>query len=154
MYYFRNCTRKSAKSLMGFMNHNTEARVKRRIYSVADACAYQLRIWAAQHRYFLFFSKMQVTSSITFLLQFLLPALMNFLTFYVLCLGVSSDNQLEFCTEENTSVILSQPAQLPSFRKAVSKSSIFCDISLCSPLIVNRRFGGICRLHHQSLRIM
>jgi hypothetical protein len=30
----------------------------------------------------------------------------------------------------------------------VVKSSIFWDITPCSPLSVNRRFGGTCRLHH------
>jgi hypothetical protein len=30
------------------------------------------------------------------------------------------------------------------------KSSIFWDISLCSPLNVNRRFGGTCRFHLQG----
>jgi hypothetical protein len=33
------------------------------------------------------------------------------------------------------------------------KSSIFWDITPCSPLKVNRRFGGTCRLHLQSRRI-
>jgi hypothetical protein len=33
------------------------------------------------------------------------------------------------------------------------KSSIFWDVTLCSPLKVNRRFGGTCRLHHQGQRI-
>jgi hypothetical protein len=33
------------------------------------------------------------------------------------------------------------------------KSSIFCNITPCSPLKVSRRFGGTCRLHLQGLRI-
>jgi hypothetical protein len=33
------------------------------------------------------------------------------------------------------------------------KSSIFWDIMPCSPLKVNRRFGGTCRLHLQARRI-
>jgi hypothetical protein len=33
------------------------------------------------------------------------------------------------------------------------KSSIFWDITPCSPLKVNRRFGGRCRLHLHSLRM-
>jgi hypothetical protein len=33
------------------------------------------------------------------------------------------------------------------------KSSTFWDTSLCSPLKVNRRFGGICHLHLHSQRI-
>jgi hypothetical protein len=32
----------------------------------------------------------------------------------------------------------------------VMKSSIFWDIKLCSPLIVNRCYGEICRLHLQG----
>jgi hypothetical protein len=32
----------------------------------------------------------------------------------------------------------------------VMKSSIFCDITPCSPFIVNRRFGGTYRLHLQG----
>jgi hypothetical protein len=32
-------------------------------------------------------------------------------------------------------------------------SSIFWDTNLCSPLKVNRRFGGTCRLHLQCQRI-
>jgi hypothetical protein len=35
----------------------------------------------------------------------------------------------------------------------VMKSSIFWDITPCSPLKVNRRFGGTCRLHLQDRRI-
>jgi hypothetical protein len=34
------------------------------------------------------------------------------------------------------------------------KSSIFCDIMACSPLKVNRRFGGTCRLRFQSRKII
>jgi hypothetical protein len=34
----------------------------------------------------------------------------------------------------------------------VVKSSIFWDITPCSPLKVNRRFGGTYRLHIQGLR--
>jgi hypothetical protein len=30
------------------------------------------------------------------------------------------------------------------------KSAIFCDITLCIPLKVNRRFGGTYRFHLQS----
>jgi hypothetical protein len=33
------------------------------------------------------------------------------------------------------------------------KSSIFWDITPCSPLGVNRRFEGICRLHFRGRRI-
>jgi hypothetical protein len=33
------------------------------------------------------------------------------------------------------------------------KISTFWDIILCSPLKVNRRFGGTCRLHLQGRRI-
>jgi hypothetical protein len=33
------------------------------------------------------------------------------------------------------------------------KSSILCDITLYSPLKVNRRFEGKCRLHRQGLRV-
>jgi hypothetical protein len=32
-------------------------------------------------------------------------------------------------------------------------SSVFWDITPCSPLKVNRRFGGTCRLHLQGPRI-
>jgi hypothetical protein len=32
------------------------------------------------------------------------------------------------------------------------KRSIFWDIMSCSPLNVNRRFGGTCRIHFQGLR--
>jgi hypothetical protein len=32
------------------------------------------------------------------------------------------------------------------------KNSLFWDITPRSPLKINRRFGGICRLHHQDLR--
>jgi hypothetical protein len=35
----------------------------------------------------------------------------------------------------------------------VMKSSIFWDITPCSPLKVNWCFGGTCRLHLQGLRI-
>jgi hypothetical protein len=35
----------------------------------------------------------------------------------------------------------------------VMKSTIFWDITPCSPLKVNRRFGGTHRLHLQSRRI-
>jgi hypothetical protein len=35
----------------------------------------------------------------------------------------------------------------------VKKSSIFWDITSCSPLKVNRRFGKSCRLHLQGRRI-
>jgi hypothetical protein len=35
----------------------------------------------------------------------------------------------------------------------VVKSSIFWDIMLCSPLKLNRRFGGTCHLHLQDRRI-
>jgi hypothetical protein len=37
--------------------------------------------------------------------------------------------------------------------KNYRKSSIFWDITPCSPLKVNRRFGGTCRLHLQGRRI-
>jgi hypothetical protein len=33
------------------------------------------------------------------------------------------------------------------------KNSIFRDITPCSPLKVNRRFGGTCRLHLHGRRI-
>jgi hypothetical protein len=36
---------------------------------------------------------------------------------------------------------------------AVTESSIFWDITQCSTLKVNRRFGGTCRLHLQGRRI-
>jgi hypothetical protein len=35
----------------------------------------------------------------------------------------------------------------------VVKSSVFWDITLCSPLKVNRRFGGTCHVHLQCWRI-
>jgi hypothetical protein len=35
----------------------------------------------------------------------------------------------------------------------VMKSSVFCDITPCSPLKVNQSFGGTCRLHLQDRRI-
>jgi hypothetical protein len=35
----------------------------------------------------------------------------------------------------------------------MKSSTIFCDITPCSPLKVNRRFGGTCRLHLQRRRI-
>jgi hypothetical protein len=35
----------------------------------------------------------------------------------------------------------------------IMKSPNFWDITFCSPLKVNRRFGGTCRLHLQSRRI-
>jgi hypothetical protein len=35
----------------------------------------------------------------------------------------------------------------------VMKSYIFWDIMLCSPLKVNRRYGGTCHLHHQGRRM-
>jgi hypothetical protein len=34
-----------------------------------------------------------------------------------------------------------------------SKSSIFWDLTPCSPLNVNRHFGGICRLHLKGRRM-
>jgi hypothetical protein len=33
------------------------------------------------------------------------------------------------------------------------KSLIFLDITPCNPLVVNRRFGGTCRLHLQGRRL-
>jgi hypothetical protein len=39
------------------------------------------------------------------------------------------------------------------FTEVVMKRSIFCNITPCSPLKVNRHFGGICRLRLQSRRI-
>jgi hypothetical protein len=36
----------------------------------------------------------------------------------------------------------------------VMNTSTFWDIAQFSPLRVNLSFGGICRLHHQGLRIM
>jgi hypothetical protein len=33
------------------------------------------------------------------------------------------------------------------------KSSVFLDITPCSPLRINQRFGGICRLHLQGRSI-
>jgi hypothetical protein len=36
---------------------------------------------------------------------------------------------------------------LEVFTAVVMNSSIFWDITLCSLLIANQRFGGICRLH-------
>jgi hypothetical protein len=35
----------------------------------------------------------------------------------------------------------------------VMKISIFWDITLCGPLKINRRFGGICRLQLQARKI-
>jgi hypothetical protein len=35
----------------------------------------------------------------------------------------------------------------------VMMRSVFWDITPCSPLKVNRRFGGTCRLHLHGLRI-
>jgi hypothetical protein len=35
----------------------------------------------------------------------------------------------------------------------IMKSTIFCDITLCSPLNDNQRFGGTYRLHLQGRRI-
>jgi hypothetical protein len=32
------------------------------------------------------------------------------------------------------------------------ESSMFCNITPCSPLKVNQRFGGTCRLHLQGCR--
>jgi hypothetical protein len=37
--------------------------------------------------------------------------------------------------------------------EVVMKIYIFWGITLCSPLKVNRRFGGTCRLHLQGLRL-
>jgi hypothetical protein len=39
------------------------------------------------------------------------------------------------------------------FKAVVMKGSIFWDITPCSPLEVNRRFGGKCRLYLQGRRI-
>jgi hypothetical protein len=39
------------------------------------------------------------------------------------------------------------------YKERVLKSFIFCNITLCSPMKVNRRFGGIYRLHLQGLFI-
>jgi hypothetical protein len=38
------------------------------------------------------------------------------------------------------------------FTAVVMKSVIFCDMKPCSPLSVNRRFGGTYRLHLHGLR--
>jgi hypothetical protein len=46
------------------------------------------------------------------------------------------------------SLTLSQRQQLMAL-----KSTIFWDITPCSPLKVNRRFGGTCRLHLQGRRM-
>jgi hypothetical protein len=35
----------------------------------------------------------------------------------------------------------------------IKNNSAFCNITPCSPLEVNKRFGGICRLHVQGRRI-
>jgi hypothetical protein len=54
-----------------------------------------------------------------------------------------------FCYEIN-------PMQSVGFEvptAVVMKSYIFCDITSCSPLKVNRRFGGACCLHLQGRRI-
>jgi hypothetical protein len=37
--------------------------------------------------------------------------------------------------------------------EVVIKSVVFWDITLCSPLKVNGRFGGICRLNMQGRKI-
>jgi hypothetical protein len=37
--------------------------------------------------------------------------------------------------------------------EVVMKSSILWDITLCSPLKINRRFGGTCHFHFQDPRI-
>jgi hypothetical protein len=53
-----------------------------------------------------------------------------------------------------TKITGSNPAQGIFLLPSVScKSSIFCDITQCSPLKVNRPFTGTCRLHLQGRRI-
>jgi hypothetical protein len=45
-------------------------------------------------------------------------------------------------------------SELNQSRKLINiKSTIFWDITPCSALKVNRRFGGTCRLHFQGRRI-
>jgi hypothetical protein len=45
------------------------------------------------------------------------------------------------------------PVGFKDFTAAVMKSSVFWDITLCSPLKVNRPFGGTYRLHRQGRKI-
>jgi hypothetical protein len=50
-------------------------------------------------------------------------------------LGIEEEEELEFLTA------------------VIMKNSVFCDIPVCSPLNVNQRFGGTCRLILQGRRI-
>jgi hypothetical protein len=45
------------------------------------------------------------------------------------------------------------PVEFEALTAVVMKSPIFWDITPCSPLKVNRRFGGTCRLNFQGRRI-
>jgi hypothetical protein len=54
----------------------------------------------------------------------------------------------------NTTLCKADYSRFDVLTTVVMKSSIFWDIMSCSPLKVNRRFGGTCRLHFQGLRII
>jgi hypothetical protein len=41
-----------------------------------------------------------------------------------------------------------------AFETMIMKCSVFWDTASCSPLKVNRCFGGICRFHLQGIRVM
>jgi hypothetical protein len=53
--------------------------------------------------------------------------------------GLQHQSNLNICTSVGFEV----------FTAVVMKSTIFWDMTLCSPLSLNRRFGGIYRLHFQ-----
>jgi hypothetical protein len=57
-----------------------------------------------------------------------------------------------FCCSKFIVITSSLSDQLAS-NNCSTKTSIFCDITPCSPLKVNLRFGGACRLHLQGRRI-
>jgi hypothetical protein len=56
-------------------------------------------------------------------------------------------------SEDHCWVLSTRPAGFEVITAVVMKSTIFCDITPCSPLKVNRRFGGTYRLHLQGKRI-
>jgi hypothetical protein len=58
---------------------------------------------------------------------------------------------LLFCTYHNISTLdIREHVGFEVLTAVVMKSIIFWDIMPCSSLSVNRRFGGICRLHLQD----
>jgi hypothetical protein len=74
----------------------------------------------------------------------LLPPTKASLTFHLLA------DSFQIASTEGTNLCF---VGLDVLKAVVMKCSVFCDITPCSPLKVNRQFGGTCRLHLQGRRI-